>query len=105
MSLKFLGLILIASGVSLTHASEACDRSLTEQYRESARIVESLRADKGGQTRVFASDGSEFTAGQAAWMRGQLREVEAACARGDQARATQLLGEVQKLLKLHRRGS
>jgi hypothetical protein len=51
--------------------------------------------------RVFALDGSEFTAGQARWMQGRLHKVEEACVRGDQVRAVQLLAEVQELLKSH----
>ena len=105
MSLKFLGSILVACAGSVCHATEGCDIALTAQYHESARIVESLRPDKGGQARVFAVDGSEFTAGQARWMQGQLHEVEVACARGDRARAAQLLADVQELLRSHHRVS
>ncbi|HYL00219.1 MAG TPA: hypothetical protein VEU78_03425 [Steroidobacteraceae bacterium] len=105
MSPRLVSFILIACGASLSYASESCDRSFTEQYRECVRIVDSLRPDKGGQARVFAPDGSEFTAGQARWMQGHLHEVAAACVRGDQARAAQLLGEVRDLLKSHHRTS
>jgi hypothetical protein len=103
MSSKFLSCILVACAVSLAHAAESCDASFTEQYHERARIVDSLRPDKGGQVRVFALDGSEFTAGQARWMQGQLHKVEEACGRGDQVRAAQLLADVQELLKSHHR--
>jgi hypothetical protein len=103
MSLKFISCILIACAVPLSHAAEGCDASSAAQYHESVRIVESLRPDKGGQARVFAADGSEFTAGQARWMQGQLHKVEEACVRGDQARAAQLLAEVQELLRSHHR--
>src|SRR5580700_6529271 len=103
MSSKFLSCILVVCAVSLSHAAESCDASFTQQYHERARIVDSLRPDKGGQLRVFAPDGSEFTAGQARWMQGQLHQVEEACVRGDQMRAAQLLAEVQQLLKSHRK--
>jgi len=105
MSSKFLSCIVLACAVSLAHAAEGCDASFTEQYHDSVRIVDSLRPDKGGQARVFAADGSEFTAGQARWMLGQLHQVEEACVRGEQARAAQLLTEVQGLLKSHHRAS
>jgi hypothetical protein len=105
MSLKFISCILIACADPLSHAAEGCDASFTAQYHESVRIVESLRPDKGGQARVFAADGSEFTAGQARWMHGQLHKVEVACVRGDHARAAQLLAEVQELLRSHHRAS
>jgi hypothetical protein len=101
MSSKFLSCIVVACAVSLCHAAEACDASFTEQYHECVRIVDSLRPDKSGQARVFAVDGSEFTAGQARWLQGQLHKVEEACVRGDQVRAAQLLAEVQELLQSH----
>ena len=53
--------------------------------------------------RVFASDGSEFTAGQAQWMKGQLRGIQRDCTKGDaEAAAAQLRG-VQELLNAHRK--
>lgn len=102
---KFLSCLVIACAVSFAPAAEVCDASFTEQYRDSLRIVDSLRADKGGQVRVFAADGAEFTAGQAHWMRGQLHKVDDACGRGDQVHAAELLKQVQELLKSHRRVS
>jgi ATP-dependent protease HslVU (ClpYQ) peptidase subunit len=72
------------------------------------RIVDSLRPDKTGQARVFAADGSEFTAGQVLWMKGQLRKVAALCATGaagDQAEATRLLAQVRELIRSHQRNS
>jgi hypothetical protein len=101
MSSKFLSCILVACAVSLSHAAESCDASFTGQYHDRARVVDSLRPDKGGQARVFAPDGSEFTAGQARWMQAQLHKVEEACVRGDPVRAAQLLAEVQELLRSH----
>jgi len=61
MSSRFLSYVLLACAASLSDASQSCDRSFTEQYRDCVRIVDSLRPDKGGQARVFAPDGSEFT--------------------------------------------
>ena len=105
MSSKFLSCMVLVCAVSLAHAAEGCDRSFAERYRDSTRIVDSLRPDKGGQARVFAADGSEFTAGQARWMQGQLRKIEESCLRGDQVRAAQLLRDVQELLESHHRAS
>ena len=102
---KLLSCLVITCAVSFAHAAEACDASFAEQYRDSLRIVDSLRADKGGQARVFAADGSEFTAGQTHWMRGQLHKVEDACGHGDQVHAAEMLRQVQELLKAHRRVS
>jgi hypothetical protein len=93
---------LVSSGV---FASDSCDSDFTRTFHDCVRIVDSLRPEKAGQMRVFASDGSEFNAGQAQWMKGRLRAVERACARGDQAEAAKILADVQELLKSHRRAS
>ena len=92
---------------ALAQAQAACDQT-SQQYKDCVRLVDSLRPDKGGQARVFASDGSEFTAGQALWMRGQLRKVTRLCATGrpgDQQEAAQILTEVRELLQSRHRDS
>ena len=79
-----------------------------QQYRQCAQIVDTLRPEKNGQARVFASDGSEFTAGQALWMQGQLRRVERLCSLGtteSQTEASTALAAVQDLLRSHQRTS
>jgi hypothetical protein len=86
---------LLASS-PLTHAS--CSTAFGEQVASAERIANSLRPDKPGQIRVFSSDGSEFTAGQALWIKGQLRSIEQDCARGDEAAAASSLHEVSVLL-------
>lgn len=78
------------------HAS--CSSPLTEQFAGVQRIVDSLRSDKPGQARVFASDGSEYTAGEAAWMKGLLHAAQQACARGDEASAASAVDAVRDLL-------
>jgi hypothetical protein len=65
------------------------------------RSIDSLRPDKPGQMRVFASDGSEYTAGQALWTKGQLRFTLQGCAHGDAASAASRTKEVMELLKAH----
>jgi len=92
-----LGLTAYAAG------AVGCDDKLTNSLQECQRIVGSLRADKAGQMRVFASDGSEFTAGQAQWMKGQLRLIAKACADGDATDAARRLADVRELLKEHHR--
>jgi hypothetical protein len=89
------------------HADGGCDDRTMTQYRDCVRLVDSLRPDKFGQARVFASDGSEFTAGQSQWMKAQLRKVAALCARGtldEKAAAVTVLAQVQDLLQSHHRG-
>jgi hypothetical protein len=86
---------------TLTHA--ACNPALNAQLVNAERIVDSLRPDKAGQMRVFAYDGSEYTAGQALWMKGQMRAVLRACAQGDEAAATSTLRGVTDLLNAHHR--
>lgn len=87
------------------HASEGCDAAFVAQYHDSLRLVDSLRPDKGGQMRVTAADGSEFTAGQVRWMQGQLRLVDEACVRNDPAAASRALSAVRELLKARQRKS
>jgi hypothetical protein len=92
---------------AVAQAEEPCSCT-SQQYKDCVRLVDSLRPEKGGQVRVFASDGSEFTAGQAFWMRGQLRKVARLCASGrpdDRGEATRILTEVRELLQLHHRDS
>jgi hypothetical protein len=87
------------------YADTGCDDALLARFRQSALVVDSLRPDKGGQARVFAVDGSTFTAGQALWMQGQLRRFERLCAHttdADRAQAAKVLAGVEELLKSHR---
>lgn len=98
-------LVVACIGSPLLHAGEPCETEFTRKWRDCERIVGVLRPEKAGQLRVFAADGSEFTAGQVMWMKGQLRLVERACARGDQADAARLLTEVRDLVEAHRRAS
>jgi hypothetical protein len=100
-----LPLVAACLATSAVYASTGCDDTLTQSFHECVRIVDSLRPDKAGQARVFASNGAEFTAGQADWMKGQLKLVDKACARGDQTEAARLLVGVQDLIKAHARGT
>lgn len=87
-------------------AQAGCDAAFLEHYRECVRLVDSLRPDKAGQARVYASDGSEFTAGQALWMKGQIRTIGQLCASPDpaaQEEAARRLTAVADLLRSHRR--
>ena len=88
---------------STTVAVAECSQPLTEQIAGVERIVGSLRPDKAGQMRVFAVNGSEFTAGQAQWMKGELRAIQRDCTKGDEESAAGRLRGVQELLSAHRR--
>jgi hypothetical protein len=90
---------LLAS--TLVHAT--CSPSFSDQVARTERIVDSVKPDKPGQVRVSAFDGSEYTAGEANWMKGRLRLVLQACARGDETTATSALHEVTELLYSHHR--
>lgn len=79
----------------------SCDSRLTARLEQFERIVGSLRPDKAGQMRVFASDGSQFTAEEAHWMKAQLRLISQHCADGDPEQASRRLAQVQQLLKEH----
>ena len=78
---------------------------LTESIVSAERIVDSLRPEKSGQGRVFAVDGSVYTAGQAAWMRAQLSLVLRSCTRGDESAAATYLQGVLDMLRAHHSGS
>jgi hypothetical protein len=96
----------ITAGFLVSYASlagAAADADFNGHYQESLRLVDSLRAEKPGQIRVFAYDGSEFTAGQAQWMHGQMRLIDKARAQGDQATASRILADVQEMIKSHQR--
>ena len=100
MSLKIL-IYAACLAATASYAADICDAGLMQQYRDCARIVDTLRPEKSGQARVFAIDGTEFTAGQALWMKGQLRKFERLCASREQAEAAKVLAEVEGLLKSH----
>jgi hypothetical protein len=108
MKRKYL-LLLVAGSVMASSAYAAnnttCDSNLTNSLHECERIVGSLRPDKAGQMRVFATDGTVYTAGQAQWMKGQLRLIAQACAGGDSVDAARRLADVQELLNEHHRAA
>jgi len=81
-----------------TRADDGCDASVGRKLAEFQRLAASVRVDKPGLARVYAQDGTAFTAGQALWMKGQLREADAACARGDRAEAEYRLDVVKRLV-------
>lgn len=97
-----VAMLLLEAGA---RAQAPCE-SVSQQYKDSVRLVDSLRLDKAGQARVFAADGSEFTAGQTLWMRGQLHKVERLCASAhpeDREQAVRILTDVRVLLQSHHR--
>lgn len=106
--LRKVGLCVAFALLGATVEAEELCGTGSQQYNNCLRLVDSLRPDKGGQQRVFAADGSEFTAGQALWMRGQLRKVARLCASGrpdDRQEAARILSEVSELLQSHHRDS
>jgi hypothetical protein len=98
-----IAMVVAVLGGTTAHAQSDCAGPLMREFHEGERIVDSLRPDKPGQVRVYAIDGSQFTAGQSQWMRGQINEVGRACARGDSAAASRLLAGVQQLIEAHSR--
>jgi hypothetical protein len=98
-----IAMVVAVLGGTTAYADSGCAGPLMREFHESERIVDSLRPDKPGQVRVYASDGSQFTAGQSQWLRGQLNEVGRACVQGDSAAAARLLAEVQQVINAHAR--
>jgi hypothetical protein len=99
---------IVCMAASAAQAATGCDPQVVQEYRDSLRLVDSLRPEKAGQMRVFAADGSEFNGGQAQWMKARLRKVGQLCVRGtdsDRAEAERVLADVRELLKSHQRRS
>ncbi len=96
---KFTAACLLATS-GVVHAG--CSPMLSAQVASAAHIVDSLRPDKPGQARVTAADGSEYSAAQSLWMKGQLRLVKRACEQGDAEAATAALWPITDLLAAHR---
>jgi hypothetical protein len=99
--------IVSAAMLSVTATASAapastCDAALRASLRSAAREINSLRPDKPGQARVFARDGSEFTAGTARWLAAELRQAERACARDDGASAASGIADIDALLNSRR---
>jgi hypothetical protein len=104
MKTTFYSVIASTFLLASTGAKAAtCSPSLNEQLARNQHIVDTLKPDKPGQVRVSAFDGSEYTAGEALWMKGQLRSVLKACQRQDEASATSILDAVTQLLDSHHR--
>jgi hypothetical protein len=95
----FAASCLLAS--PLAHAN--CSTALVERFTSTQRIVGSLRPDKPAQARVSASDGSDYTAGEALWMQGRLRSALQACERSEESSAASMLLSVSDLLNAHHR--
>src|ERR1700722_20653720 len=91
--------VYLYAASSLAYAD--CSPVLTASIVSAERIIDSLRPDKPGQMRVFASDDSEFNGGDALWMKGQLRFIQRACGQSEEAAAAAHLKEVQDVLKAH----
>lgn len=91
----------LAALAATSIAGAACDASLVASYDQASRVVGSLRPDKPSQMRVFAVDGSVYTAGEAQWLKSQLHEVSVACQRGDGESAGALLSGLKGALIAH----
>jgi hypothetical protein len=102
MGARIFSIITSSAILAFSNLAQAtCSPILAEHIASVQRIVDSLRPDKPGQVRVFASDGAEYTAGNVLWMKGQLHAVEHACAQGDEISAASSLRGVSGLLNSH----
>ena len=93
-----LVLALCSLASQAARAGGSCDVSTITRLTALQHFADSVRVDKPGLARVYAQDGTEVTAGQASWLKGQLRETAAACARGDSAHAAQRLDAVKQFV-------
>ena len=97
-SLAAVGALSIAVAV---HAESSCSATLLKSYDQAQVVVSSLHADKPGQMRVQASDGSVYTAGEAQWLKGQLRQVALDCQQGSPDSAALRLADIRGTLQSH----
>ena len=99
--------LALLSGLGfLSHATGAwadCDPALLTSMRDAERLVGPLRADKPGQARVFAADGSEYSAGLVRWLAAELVAAETNCRDGKVAAAREHLTAVKDTLSAHAR--
>ena len=103
MNCAFYSAVVSMCLMASTLARADCSPVLAKQYADADRVVDSLRPEKPAQMRVFAHDGSEYTAGEALWMKAKLRSAIQACARGDNSVAASTLNDVTDLLNSHHR--
>jgi hypothetical protein len=96
-------LLSVMTRADIARADSHCDPTTAASIHQMQFLVDSIRIDKPGAARVYTADHSEFTAGQALWMKGQMLEIERACATGDQADATRRLAAIQALVTTHSR--
>ena len=92
---------MLVLGAVPCQARARCSRELTASFVSAERLVDSLRPEKAGVARVFAYDGSEYTAGEALWMKGKLRTVLTECSHNDEAHALPDLKQVLSLVRAH----
>ena len=95
-----LGLVLAVCFLASqsARADGGCDANTRARLAALEQLAASVRVDKPGLARVYAEDGTELTAGQALWIKGQLREAAGACGRGDSADATHRLDTVRQFM-------
>jgi hypothetical protein len=101
MNATFFPVVASTLLAASTMAHASCSLVLNGQLANARQVVNSLRPDKPGQMRVFASDGSEYTAPQALWMKGQMQSILRACAQSDESTATSILHGVVDLMNSH----
>jgi hypothetical protein len=103
-TLKFGIVVTLASSLlapAAALADPACDVATASKLRALERFADFVRIDKPGLARVYGQDGTELTAGEALWMKGQLRGADTACAHGDPAGAGRRLQAVEGLIQAH----
>ncbi len=94
--LVFPALVILVAGIA---PAMGCDPATLHQLDRYTQRVASLRVEKPGMARVYATDGAAFTGAQALWMQGQVRAIGHACARGDEAGAESRLAGLRELLE------
>jgi hypothetical protein len=76
-----------------------CSAATRDQLDRYTQRLAAVRLDKPGVARAYAADGTPFTGAEVLWMQGQLRALEHACSRSDEAQAQQRLAGLRPLLE------
>jgi HAMP domain-containing protein len=90
---------LVIAGWCSTSVAADCEAPLVRSLQDAGRRIESMQVTKPGQARVFAADGSEYTAGAVRRMKAEVQLADQACRRGDSRAASGYLDALSATIR------
>jgi len=96
--LTAMSTLVVAGWCSASMAAD-CAAPLVRSLQDAGRRIESMQVTKPGQVRVFAADGSEYTAGAVRRMRAEVQLADQACRRGDARVASGYLDAISATIR------